>query len=254
MAAALDRGPWCIRCGYELAGLSHQGVCPECAAPIRDSLFASPLADDPRYREALRDGAATIRVGLVIAVPFGVCLPFVLPLALLLLALGVWRVTRPAPRVLTHEGEVVRRRLRWSMTLATMLIAAWLASLFGPSAIEPVQWALGLGGGAALLLAVHSTPGFLQWLGERGRISAVRAAANATRVSAWGLILGSIVLGIAVLLDHVVPGLGGWMELIGGGSALVVLLCAILFAVQVFAVAGDLRQALPRKVDRSTHS
>jgi hypothetical protein len=37
------RGIPCLRCGYDITGLPREGVCPECALPLRNTLEASDL-------------------------------------------------------------------------------------------------------------------------------------------------------------------------------------------------------------------
>lgn len=50
----------CLRCGYDLTGLPREGVCPECALPLKETLEAStllrswPPEDIRRIHRALR--------------------------------------------------------------------------------------------------------------------------------------------------------------------------------------------------------
>src|SRR4051812_48553197 len=39
----------CVRCGYNLRTLSKAGVCPECAAPVAESLKGGPFNNAPAW-------------------------------------------------------------------------------------------------------------------------------------------------------------------------------------------------------------
>lgn len=57
---------WCAGCGYALAGLNIDGVCPECGMPIRRSLSRELLRDaGPHYVRTLARGAVMVLISLI---------------------------------------------------------------------------------------------------------------------------------------------------------------------------------------------
>ncbi len=65
----IDRDVACASCGYNLRGLAPDGRCPECGAPIANSLRGNTLSScDPRWLGRLRLGADLIRVGMIVSV------------------------------------------------------------------------------------------------------------------------------------------------------------------------------------------
>ncbi|MEO1513279.1 MAG: hypothetical protein AAFU70_14495, partial [Planctomycetota bacterium] len=58
-AGVVGEGVVCVRCGYALAGLARDGVCPECGMRVEDSLRGDALRyADPAMVRLLRRGAA----------------------------------------------------------------------------------------------------------------------------------------------------------------------------------------------------
>ena len=88
----------CIRCGYDLAGLGRDGLCPECALPVAESLERSPLlrGADLEWLKAVESGlravdrAMTVLVGLLIGMIALVAVGIVLD------AVG-WSAAMPIP-------------------------------------------------------------------------------------------------------------------------------------------------------------
>ncbi len=124
----IDRDVACASCGYNLRGLAPDGRCPECGAPIANSLRGNTLSScDPRWLGRLRLGADLIRVGMIVSV--GLVLAVVItsgmpPLrAWILLAFhviatglmiaGTWLLTQPEIREeAKSSGAKARRRCR----------------------------------------------------------------------------------------------------------------------------------------------
>lgn len=77
-ASALSRPtisthPPCVRCGYDLAGLVRDGLCPECGEPVKHSLDVELLGHLPGEQIAqLRRAATCVQWGVVI---FGIAIP-----------------------------------------------------------------------------------------------------------------------------------------------------------------------------------
>lgn len=122
--AALDRlltGTLpCIRCGYDLRGLSIRGVCPECGTPLRTTILyrVDPEADafQPiRFRRAVA-AALVIWPGAS------------------LLAIGCLWVARGGEllRALGIGVEVERTVLAWTVLASCVLSAGALAMLVRP--------------------------------------------------------------------------------------------------------------------------
>ncbi len=58
----------CARCGYNLRGLTRGGLCPECAAPVGDSLRGNLLHHQKVFTEAAGKARA-LQSGEVDTVP-----------------------------------------------------------------------------------------------------------------------------------------------------------------------------------------
>lgn len=86
-AQTVPAGLACKACGYDLTGLAPQGVCPECAHPVANSLRADLLRfHDPIWLARVEvgtrwiaRGVATITWGMIAAIS---CLPLVIVLSL----------------------------------------------------------------------------------------------------------------------------------------------------------------------------
>jgi hypothetical protein len=63
LALELTGGMPCVRCGYDLRGLSVRSVCPECGTPIRATILARV---DPRARELQPVHTPRLTAGLLV--------------------------------------------------------------------------------------------------------------------------------------------------------------------------------------------
>lgn len=197
----------CIKCSYNLIGLSTTGVCPECGTDVARSLRGDLLFDSsPAYVATLHRGAlliiGAIITSIVIAV-FTMIMAFVYrgmdggveivinltQCALTMVSLyGYWCFSEPDPGQLsTNLGEKPRRFMRISILCAAgsmllmtgmqvFLIASGmknsLQSPMGPNA--PGFWtalilvlAVSLIGLAAWLVQFIATMRYSQWLAPR---------------------------------------------------------------------------------------
>lgn len=144
----------CHRCAYNLRGLTREGRCPECGAPVRVSLQGDLLrfADPAWLKRLLRGtrmgayalmgmgvtsvGASLIRLlfgdfmgwsqweHVTIA---GDLIMFVLGYGFLLF--GLWLIATPNPVTVAEEGSLSARRilrLTVLLSIATFGVSAWL--------------------------------------------------------------------------------------------------------------------------------
>lgn len=153
----------CVQCGYNLRGLEPTGNCPECAAPVGDSLVGDDLrhADQPWLR-TVRTGLVLLAMaaGAICAWLFLVMLafisalldarnesPFIEPTVALapVIALGsavgasigilLFTTLEPVERVRPPvRARLVARRLTWVVVAlwiaAALLGAAWSVDVF----------------------------------------------------------------------------------------------------------------------------
>ena len=85
----VEAGTACVSCGYDLRTLPVYGRCPECGAPVRQSL--------PKRRSPLTAAERSQLSGAGRALCVAGVLGAVMTLALLLAAAGPWRETFPPP-------------------------------------------------------------------------------------------------------------------------------------------------------------
>ncbi|MGH7244915.1 MAG: hypothetical protein ACREJD_15990 [Phycisphaerales bacterium] len=141
--AAIEHPAMCLRCGYELQGLSSYGVCPECGFSIAESLERRRLGlSAPAYLSTLRTGAVITIGALVFFVISGitrwnVMQPLFAPgtqklfagldgVASALLMAGVWMLTIDDPGL--HEMDQARPNKRAMRAAAAFLLLFALAS------------------------------------------------------------------------------------------------------------------------------
>lgn len=139
--ATLHHDVPCIRCGYDLRGLSDDGLCPECGAGIGDSLArfvqkraaaARPLAETPRAWVVKLAIGCTMLALLGLAV-FGVTVVQFLfdprwraawaPINVLMVP-AFWLLTADEPSV--ASARVGERAPRWIVRVAAPIIAGWM--------------------------------------------------------------------------------------------------------------------------------
>lgn len=171
----------CSACGYNLRGLSPDGVCPECGTAIKQSLLGDFLYfSDPFWLRRIVRGMDILHIGLAgfFAVACGtlalfasshlrsstalgtIGLVFVVPLA------GLWRAT------LAESAAVEDRRpftLRRAVRFSIVSCAAWLllGMLFALGS-GPVSWeGYALIGAALMLLLLSSYLLYLRSLARR---------------------------------------------------------------------------------------
>jgi hypothetical protein len=143
-APPVDADVPCFRCGYNVRGLPADGQCPECAAPIDESvrrhrlaLANRPLpleASDPRWVRRLAWAERLVVLG-AIGVLAGEVLSQVVPSAPRVLLLVIFLVPYLAFAAGAWLGAArepvfaARRRGRWLRVLVRTAVAGWALSL-----------------------------------------------------------------------------------------------------------------------------
>ncbi|MBU0638530.1 MAG: hypothetical protein KKB50_06670 [Planctomycetes bacterium] len=198
----------CVSCGYNLYTLSAAGACPECNAPVHQSLQGDDLRFAPRaWLRQVRNGMVMLQCGFGAAFLFPAALiflftveavilraePVVFPyvaitaagvclIAVCVAFVGLLWATVPDPTYgLRPEGRSVRRITRWSALLLAVAVAGNIAArvgAFAGYALTPL-WGLGLGLITAVLfvlLGASFTRFLVRLLARHPASQGVRAA------------------------------------------------------------------------------
>jgi hypothetical protein len=199
----------CFRCAYNVRGLGDDGQCPECAAPIGETLrrdaarrageIARLEASDPRWLRRLALGCGVLLVAMLgvigsealtlsgkqVSVALGI--PILLS-PFILITVGMWLMTTREPH--SQRGRRVSLRMivrcgaiAWPVLLLGMLLSLTLVSF---ESTQRVMLAL------AALFSVITFCFFLQL----ARL-ATRLPSAGLRGFAIVLALGALVVGIA---------------------------------------------------------
>lgn len=198
-------GALCVSCGYDLAGLSPHGECPECGTPIARSLKGDLLAFAPaEYLATLHRGATIVVVTILVMVVFavlsfgvGMYFAFSSPsgtapalvegvLSLGGLALGVlllygwWLLSTPMPMHESTRMDTARRWVRGLLIASAALTAAQFVTGLTLGVSSPTGPGGSAGMGAVgilvvvgLLSTLISVAGYVvqmlyvAWLGQR---------------------------------------------------------------------------------------
>ena len=74
-AGVIDTSVLCITCGYNLIGLTHGDVCPECGTPAVNSTRGTMLIhSSPEHTARLHKGVFTVQAAIITAIIVGVLL------------------------------------------------------------------------------------------------------------------------------------------------------------------------------------
>lgn len=187
MPPPLLRPAWesgsCARCGYALAGLAYEGVCPECALPVRASAGEGVLGyTGAGFVRSLRTGAALVGAStyanlfclasfatLVIAAidmaPWVIWCLLIVNLGATVAALVGWSLlTTPIPGFTGIAGDArARVVVRYATLLLILLYVGTIALSFVPGLDDWESTRLALLGW--VLMAVGHTTQFFggQW-------------------------------------------------------------------------------------------
>lgn len=148
----------CATCGYNLRTLPENGVCPECATPVRQSTQGFLLSwAEPKWVRRLSKGLLLIIIGLVgclwmtiwpfaLGIVFAVVSPASAPsmdvfwiiglsvalvgfAAMLIGVFGLFRLSTPDPRdALATSGLTARRWIRIGLTVVPFLLLVYAMS------------------------------------------------------------------------------------------------------------------------------
>lgn len=156
-AAAIGMDTPCIHCGYNLRGLTADGMCPECGKLIGDSLRGDLLRfANANWLRKVRLGIAlhlwSIGLGIVLGAIGGglaaggaIGAGFVTWVQLLVVVIGLWGTfaltTREPREALQDEGVSVRTLLR---TAACLGVVAYMVHLGEELLPEVVLQAVGI--------------------------------------------------------------------------------------------------------------
>jgi hypothetical protein len=133
-ATVLENIP-CRNCGYNLRTLARDGVCPECAAPVADSLHVEFLrAANPQWLKKIGIGVRIVFWSLTATILFGTNLfgfrfGGVSPvqfywIPVVTLCVGIWLATAPNPADLIDAPEGTLRRGTRALALSWPVGAA----------------------------------------------------------------------------------------------------------------------------------
>jgi hypothetical protein len=183
----------CVGCGYELAGLSPHGECPECGTPIARSLRGDLLAYAPaEYLAKLHRGAAIVVVTILVMVVFFVlgigvlayvmvsgpgvgagAVPAVLEgvlnlggLALgLIMLYGWWLLSTPMPMHESTRMDTARRWVRGLLIATAALTAVEFVGSLAYTALPGPASSAGTGlGSQGMTVVVGRVAGLLSTL------------------------------------------------------------------------------------------
>ncbi len=190
----------CTRCSYNLRGLAINGNCPECGAPVADSLRGLLLQyASPEYLQAVGRGLSLILNGLLVwiiamigillvrgsAANLGFSPSTIRSIEILMsaaqvgvagmLALGYWWYTQPDPGYVGQESTTGARRVLRSMAVVRMgfevvtLVTTFIAPLGGSvgSVAEYIAYAALLLGFVAWCVQFFATMRYTRWLARR---------------------------------------------------------------------------------------
>jgi hypothetical protein len=242
----------CFRCGYSLRGLSAHARCPECDAPVQDSLRGDLLVyADPDYVLSLQRGSGLVMwstlfliAGGVIAVVFNAAIggrsgPILADLLLLsiasMFALGWWFCTTPDLGRSTDTLLEKRRRVARSGAIALVLYVA-ASVLTGPLHAGIPGPARGLLGTLVFGFAIMAGINYLRALCRRLPDQSLSGSASTLAALAWVCCAARIThLSLTWLFPGGVPGIATVLILrsisvVGGLTGLIayVMYCVVI--------------------------
>jgi hypothetical protein len=186
--APLDYDAACISCQYNLRGLRPTGACPECGAPIYDSVHSFFLRyADPTYVATILKGLTLVLNGILIYIVAFVAMialsmvfsggvtamqvgtRFVTLCISLMILLGYWKYTAPDPTVVGLENPTGARAVCRTATAvyAGVSVISFLAVLAGAAkAFDLSGSAPGAASVFVLAMLAFGLLGFLAWLAQ----------------------------------------------------------------------------------------
>ena len=147
----------CLRCGYNLRGLSLDSRCPECNLEVAPCARGDLLryADHAWVRRLAKGTELLVWGTVAVVVPFGAAIGAALALY------AIWLLTAREPGALTHGGRARRWAIRAGFVVTTILLALparrWATR--GPFTIATVCLLL-----LAILTAIGAWVAFVPYL------------------------------------------------------------------------------------------
>lgn len=177
----------CIRCSYNLVGLSPQGVCPECGTSVEDSTRGFFLRySAPEYIQQLRKGLALVLNAILLMIVLAVASIFVMSvlppsgvnhivvewaglIPAAMSVLGYWMYTQPDPKFVGGEQPLAARStLRAAVVVNGVLtLFGAVLSLFSFVGADTVSGALRLLGMVVWLVQFFSMMKYTAWVATR---------------------------------------------------------------------------------------
>src|SRR5262245_35967844 len=188
----------CITCSYDLRGLDTRGLCPECGAPIRDSLQAE--TDEHRIARALK----AIAVSYFIA-----CVPIFGTMICILFRIAGSRDLRFRCDLQHPPATAAAVRWLWIITVsqgiaAGLAIAWWLDQMLGfnwmyvnSSAAHLLLIAACLLEAGYFVSVLRLSVTLMKQRGHQGLLGSLTALGVLT-ILYWSLALASIFLGLSI--------------------------------------------------------
>jgi hypothetical protein len=242
-AGHIDQDMTCIRCGYNLRGLSPDGVCPECGTAIGRSLHGDLLRfAPPDWVENLAAGMNWIVAAIIIGIAAG-ALSVVLSSAVgarglgeliahalgIVSVIGYWKVTTPDPGRLEQEPPVNARNL---VRLTVVLNYVFGFARLGAGAIDRrvLIVALAIAGlsGVVNYFAIFTYARQLAL-----RIPNLRLAGQ-TRIVMWGMVAVAVFAMLLLVSAMSTPASGARPP--RGGDTLVLLACSAGLGTLIFGI------------------
>ncbi len=281
----------CIRCGYALMGLSLSGDCPECGAPVLQSISEDLIVHaDPRWRAGLMLGLTLLGAGpltaliasltaigtmITAAIPTGSnrwlgdaaeLLWFVVLGGLAAAAVGGFLATAPEPRDADRaRADDPRVIARWGLPVAIglMIASAAVSSIGGLGGLPAMAVVNGVVLAAAIALAGGALAALNVRFGEIARrIPDPRLADRCDRGGRWYR-RATTFLVILLLAEAVRDGItaftglgsmGGVLDLLiglGGCMAVVLVIIALVRTIGIFDLAFSVRRAIRDVIERA---
>ena len=235
--------PACINCGYDLAGLPRDGLCPECGTLVAQS-YAPDLLENRsvEFLTQLHSGLRIVLVGLLCQVgitvlsigiaiglafmsssgaqlAFSIVVQLLTMLVSLAILFGWWRITAPDPGRIGGGLDVKPRqvvRIAVVVQLAAALIALALQPFVGTSntidftkPLDVMYGAVGLVSLAAWCTQFFASMLYVRWLARR--IPDSKLEADAKRFMWLGPLL--YILLACVLVGPIVALVMYWLML-----------------------------------------
>lgn len=187
----------CITCGYDLRGQSIEDKCPECGAPVEQSLRGDLLQyADPSWLRTIARGAALVKWGvwlvvayiplvIAVAIVFGLVLAGrvsvvyenaatyfalgVLVIGLLLGGAGAFLSTTVDPKTASQESGLSTRLLTRLGVTAVALVASLQGALMAIPSIASIQIIKSAGLVCVAIFIAYACAMMFRWFGSLAR-------------------------------------------------------------------------------------